>query len=360
MYISFYDGYVGRILFPKGQQSRWISEILHKYQISIDHLANICGLSSRTIRDWRKEKFTVSEAALLRIINKFNINYPLDIKQLSDYWYVIKGSKLGAKKRLELYGPPGTPEGRRKGGKISQQRRKMFPDLYRNCVKRKIYIMPNRSERLAELVGIILGDGGITKYQLKITLNKNTESGYIEFVSRLFNELFREYPQRYYYGGRKNSVCILCLGGIELIEFLKEIGLDKRNKVKMQAGVPDWIKRNERYKRACLRGLEDTDGCVYYHKHKTKGFKCFNIGWTLTNHSKKILLFVYNTLFNNGFTPKLKEHSVYLYKETEVVKYFDIIGSHNPHHLDRFKKYRELKSKWRSTQVADEARLESV
>ena len=66
-------------------------------------------------------------------------------------------------------------------------------------------------------------------------------------------------------------------------------------------------------------------------------------------------------LLNLGFTTKIKGHSVYLYRQGEIKRYFDIIGSNNMRHAVRFTQYFKLKELLRrSTQVVDEARLESV
>lgn len=353
---------MGRTKFSKGEQSKWIKELIRISNVGIDDLAKICGISSRTIRDWRREKFTASEDALLKLSKVFNMPLPSNIKVIPDFWYVAKGARKGALRRMELYGPLGTTEGRKKGGRISQLRRKLHPELYQNCILRKKFFLPQYSDNLAELAGIILGDGGITDYQLKISLNKETEPEYIEFVVHLIKEIFNEFPKKYYFTNRKNKVCDVCIGGVELIEFLKKIGLKKGNKVLRQAGVPRWIKKNKRYSQACLRGLMDTDGCVFYHRHTTKGFLCFNIGLAFTNHSRPLIEFFYKTLLNNGFNVKLREYAVYLYRFNEIRRYFEEIGSHNLHHLKRMKDFFEIKDKniGRSTQVVDEARLESA
>lgn len=353
---------MGRIKFSKGDQSKWIKNLIKISGVSIDDLAKICGISSRTIRDWRREKFTASEDVLLKLSKVFNIALPLNIKVIPDFWYVSKGAREGALKRMELYGPLGTVAGRKKGGRISQLRRRLHPELYQNCILRKKFLLPQYSDKLAELAGIILGDGGITDHQLKISLNKETEPEYIEFVVRLIGEIFNESPQKYYFTNRKNKVCDICIGGVELIECLKKIGLDKGNKVLRQAKVPEWIKKNKKYTKACLRGLMDTDGCVFYHRHTIKGFLCFNMGLAFTNYSKPLIEFFYKTLLKNGFSAKLKEHGVYLYRFNEIKRYFKEIESHNLHHIKRMKEFSEIKSKKirRSTQVVDEARLESA
>lgn len=134
-----------RIIFPKGEQNNFLNEILQREKIDIDKLAKICRVSSRTIRDWRREKFTLPEKALLQIRKKINIKIPLDIKYLPDYWYVLKGAKAGGLKRLKMYGPPGTLEGRKKGGRISQLKRKIHPEWYTNCILRKTFPQLKRS-----------------------------------------------------------------------------------------------------------------------------------------------------------------------------------------------------------------------
>lgn len=341
-----------RAIFPTNRQSVWLDKIVDKSKLSNNELAKIGGVSGKTFRDWRREKFTISGEALSKLSKFFSEPIPSTVKKVDNFWYVEKGARKGALRRLEIYGPPGTMEGRKKGGRNSQIKRKLYPELYPNCILRKNFSFPQKSNELAELVGIILGDGGITGWQLKISLNKETEPEYVEFVTGLIAFLFKEPPKKYYFEGRGKKVCVLCLGGVSLIEFLEQIGLKIGNKVLLQVGVPNWILINRNYSIACLRGLVDTDGCIYSHSHTTKGFPCLNYGLTLTNHSKPLLNFTHTVLLKEGFTSKIKEHSVYLYRQKEVKKYFDIIGSHNQHHFREFKNILEKRKLRRSTQVA--------
>lgn len=351
---------MARILFPEGKQKELIEKILQEKKATINEIAKICGTSERTVRDWRREKFTISEKAFLQISKKYNLLIPSRIKKLDDYWYAIKSYKKAALKRVELYGSPGTPEGRKKGGKNSQLRRKLYPHLYTNCILRKNFLEPKKSIELAEIVGIILGDGGITDYQLKITLNKETESEYISFVTTLLEKIFREKPCKYFFNNKRGQkVCNITINGINLIRILQNLGLKKGNKITHQVKVPDWIIKNKKYSKSCLRGLIDTDGGLYFHKHKTCGYDCFNLGLAYTSYSKPLLKFAHDTLVKFGFSSKLKEKCLFLYRYEEIVKYFDIIGSSNNHHTQRLKEFIKLKKR-RSTQVAEGARLESV
>jgi len=45
------------------------------------------------------------------------------------------------------------------------------------------------------------------------------------------------------------------------------IGLVLGNKVKQQIDIPEWIKSNNNFSLACVRGIIDTDGCFYTNSH---------------------------------------------------------------------------------------------
>lgn len=197
--------------------------------------------------------------------------------------------------------------------------------------------------QLAELVGIVLGDGGLTPYQLKITLNKETEHEYVDFVCNLLGELFNEVPKKYYFGGVAKKTCNVCLSGAGLIEYLVSLGLKIGNKVTHQVGVPKWISSQGDYSDACLRGLIDTDGCIYTHRHRNRGVQLVNLGLNFTSHSKPLLDFVSNQLNLLGFTPKQRIYSVWLYRENEVIKYMETVKTHSQYHQNRLVEYLKLK-----------------
>ena len=298
---------MSRVIFPNGQQRIYLEKIIKESSSTIQKIASICDVSERTIRDWRREKFTLSESALIKLQEYFPVDIPPSVEKIPDFLYLVKNAHLGALRRLELYGPPGTLEGRKKGGKISQLNRKLHPELYPNIKKIRDFKFPEKSAELAEFIGIILGDGGISTYQLRITLNEKEESRYIEFVSDLIYKLFGKIP--YHYGHKDEIISNVTLGGVALIEFLNSLGLKNGSKVRHQIGVPEWIYNNENYARACLRGLIDTDGGVFYHHHIVQNIKCFNIGLCFGNHSQPLLDFVYTSLLALGFNPKKKKYT---------------------------------------------------
>lgn len=137
-------------------------------------------------------------------------------------------------------------------------------------------IVLQKNERVAELTGIILGDGCINIYNntvpggrikeqsnFSITLNGVDDKDYVDYVNELLKEVF----------GMECSISKTSGKAVQMryqnktvVNSLLDIGLITGNKVKNQVSVPDWIKIDKQYSIACLRGLLDTDGCIHVHK----------------------------------------------------------------------------------------------
>lgn len=319
-----------RIKFPQGKQKIWIKRVLKKANISVAEAAQICNISTKSFRDWQRGKLTISEKAALRLNKKFNIPIPKDAEVLPDYWYITRAARKGALKRLQLYGPLGDKESRRKGGLISQKRRRENPKKYQllGCSVRKNFQQLTKSELFAEAVGVILGDGGITNGQLKVYLGKKADEEYAIFVRKLFEEVFGELPAWYEY----KNVIVLCLSGVGLIEDLKKWGLLRGNKVQKQVDFPQWIWEDIKFQIACVRGFMDTDGGVYHYRHQTKGIKYRHFAMCFKNSSEPLLSSTSKILDKLMIRHTRHDKKIYIYSLKAVKEYFGIIGSNNPKH----------------------------
>jgi len=143
--------------------------------------------------------------------------------------------------------------------------------------------------------------------------------------------VFKETPSIHRY---KNAVRV-SLSGVELVSVLEKLGLRRGNKVKHQVGIPQWIKDRPDYKRACVRGLFDTDGGLYFHSHSVKGKKYKNIGFSFCSHSEPLLNEFFEILLENGIDAKKVKRKVYVYSVKENVSFFHKIGSNNPKNHDK-------------------------
>lgn len=319
-----------RLKFISGQQKIFLQQVQTESRLHLDKLAELARVVPRSYRDWRREKMNMTLTAGLKFQEMFKVTLPENpevmVRRWKDYKYLL--SKKGGIACYRKHGSPATIEGRKRGGTkaLAILRAKgIIPEA-------KEYDLPKKfSKELAELTGILLGDGGITIGQVVITLNSETDKDYVLFVNKLENQLFKATAKN---SKRNDSKAItICLNGVRLVEYLIKIGLKIGNKVKQQVDVPDWIKNSKEFRIACLRGLMDTDGGVFLHKYKVNGkiydYKkiCF------TNRSVPLLVFVNDVLKEIGLTPKLltkvENKKVWLYNEQEVEEYLKTIGSHN-------------------------------
>lgn len=346
-----------RIKFKKKQQSKFIFNVKNSTDFSWLDIAKRIDVSPRTLLDWRKERFTLSEEAFnkfLKISGLKRINTG-DYKVLPDYWSIPKAAKEGGLTVAKKYGGPGTPDGRKKGGISSQKRRRLFPQLYQNCNLRKVIKIPEKSETLAEFIGIFLGDGGINNTsQITVSFNRGNGKKYFLEVKKIIENLFGIKAVVYDLASlASKNVIRLVVSSSNLVDFLGKNKIKPGSKMKNQVDVPSWIKNNRKYAKSCLRGLIDTDGGVYYHRHSSNGCKAFNIGLCFTNKSKPLLDFVEDTLRNMRFHPKMSwsEDNILLYRESEVLRYEKEVGFRNYHQRKRLAKYLKIKKR-KGTKVA--------
>ena len=325
-----------RIFFSKRAQNKFINKILSR--ISVKKAAKLCNLSERTIRDWRREKFLVNADALRKLCRKTKIPFPSNIKLRDPYWYIAKGSSAGGKAVFKKYGRiGGDPKYRKKKWYEWWEKEGKFKKhpIINVCLPIK---KPEKSKHLAEFVGIVLGDGGITKSQIMITVNSKDDKEYGEFLYSLAEKLFDVHVGICH--SKKWNVTKYIISRSELVRFfIEKLGLKKGNKIKQQVDIPDWIKQNKFYSIACVRGLVDTDGCIFTHRYKVNGKFYSYKKLCFTSYSLPLRQSVFNILKENGLNPRFsQDRDVRLDSIENMQRYFQIIGSHNPKHLNNYYK----------------------
>jgi len=318
-----------RVFFKNGKQREFFDKILNL--ISIKEAAGLCGFSERTIRDWHRGKFLANLMALHKMCKKTEIRFPSNVELKNDYWYVVNGSLVGGLAVYKKYGIiGGDPEYRKKKWyewweKIGKYKKHPIINVVKSIKK------PNFSKELAEFVGIVLGDGGITKNQVTITLHFKDDKEYSKFVIKLIKKLFKVPVS--IYCDKKDSVIDLVVSRVGLVRYcVGKLGLMIGSKVKHQIDIPKWIKRNKSYLMACIRGLVDTDGCLFKHRYKVKGKNYIYKKLAFANRSRPLLMSVFYALRDFKMNPRLTKDGkdVRLESKGDVRKYFSIINSHNP------------------------------
>jgi len=325
-----------RVKFEKGEQKKFILQSKKELGLTWDEFSKIANTCARNLIDWKNEKNTMSLFAVQEICRKRNCKIPSNIIIENQYWYIMRGAAKGGRANFEKYGKVGGDEKKRK-----EKWRKWWEESGRFKENRILTPLPFRkpkfSNDLAEFVGIMLGDGGITKNQLRVTLHCIDDAEYSEYVINLVGKLFGVIP-----GKHKKKDCQVFnieISRVELVKFCTEnLGLKVGSKVKQQVDVPKWIKNNKQYAIACLRGLIDTDGCLIVHKYRSKDkiYTYKKIGFT--NRSYPLLRSVHEMLREVGIKNRIMKNNqdVRIEAVGEVEKYFKIVSSNNAKHLKRF------------------------
>lgn len=182
----------------------------------------------------------------------------------------------------------------------------------------------SKDQKLAELIGILLGDGHIHSLQdnkssgnyIAVTLN--------EIEDELFNKtlnLFREFfGEAYTYNSKIAHSKQIRSYGAENLRFLKENGLESGNKVENQVNIPRWIFEKREYIIAALRGLIDTDGSIYTRSHDTYVVIQFrNRSYPLLEDFEELCKSIGIRCSSGG------EYDVQVASQDEVIKFLDIV-----------------------------------
>jgi len=318
------------------QHLNTLFESLNEHGYTTSNVAVFLGKNRRTVADWKRGKFNMSAQDFQKLVHVARIGSeqlkPIYIDE--DIRKRIIG-RIGGKAQWEKNGSIGTREDRIKVGKASYEARK---ENINDIFSRKIITKPKISSKLAEFVGISMGDGSITNYQLTISLNSIDDAEYIEYVAGLGWELFGIAPR---ISKLNRSNCTnLIFSSVELINYLLDKGLPKGDKIRANLDIPIWIRCDTELVSSCLRGLFDTDGSVFQETHRIMDKNYSYPRLSFVSASESLRTSVCDTFIELGINAKIRNNrSVNIERFTDIEKYFRIIGSSNPKHLLRIARF---------------------
>jgi len=198
--------------------------------------------------------------------------------------------------------------------------RTSFVSLFRK--KSQYRIFPRRSEKLAELIGVTLGDGNIFQFdrcqRLMISCNSAYRK-YIEHIYHLVKSVFKKEPC---IAKRTGANCYDVRLYMQDID--KTLELPVGNKIKNKVAIPAWIFKKKEYLIRCLKGLFETDG--HYGLNKK-----FHVEYMqFCNKSNSLRESVFRALLSLGYSPQLGNSYVRLAKKAQVHKFFNEVGFVRP------------------------------
>lgn len=310
-------------------QTSWLAEV--RGVLTVGRMAALCECSERTIRHWQNGKSMMPHQSV--VLLSVNSHLPLPHTTLIDrYAHTKEAGVRGGKAVMEKYGrvPVDETVRRQRWEKWWEREGKQnMPEQ-----KTKSATLPCMSEELAEFIGIMLGDGGMSAYQLSVTLHSVDDLEYGKYVQKLIYKLFRAKSSVYF--RRDVQAHSVVLARKKVVEHLCTLGLVVGNKIDQNIKIPKWVLEDEGYSIACLRGLMDTDGSVYLHRYTVKGKEyqykklCFSSASPLLRKDVQFILHRFGSAATCSGT------NVRIDAVSDVRRYMDVVGTHNPKHLKRY------------------------
>ncbi|MDC1205482.1 hypothetical protein N8083_01390 [Candidatus Pacebacteria bacterium] len=204
-----------------------------------------------------------------------------------------------------------------------------------------IKLPKGRSAQLAELLGIMFGDGHISHFQVTVTLG-NKETKYATYVQHLLKEIFGGKPK---ISIKKGGYKTVYLGSVDVVVYLRMHNLVS-NKVKNQIDAPAWIFTKPTFMESFLRGFFDTDGSIYKIRYGKQINFC--------NLSIPLLRSLQQMLIRLEYSPsRISCNKIYITKKSDVYRFFKEVQPQNKKHLERYREF----SQCVGTQAVNEDRL---
>ncbi|MFB3887879.1 MAG: LAGLIDADG family homing endonuclease [Candidatus Bathyarchaeia archaeon] len=204
---------------------------------------------------------------------------------------------------------------------------------------KRVKLLCEKSSDLAEIIGVILGDGHLDdssesgQYAARICGGEDDWKYLESFVSPLFSRVLGQ-PLKSFRLKTARAV-MFYVNDKNLVFTLEYYGLKPGNKKKQNVGIPSWIFENNSYLKSCIRGLFDTDGTVF-PKSSNRSMPQLE----LTSKIKGIQETYRRGLLQLGFKPSkwsdTPSPKCGLYARREVDKFAKSIGFHNQKHAKRF------------------------
>ena len=190
-------------------------------------------------------------------------------------------------------------------------------------------------ELLAEEIGVHIGDGTLTtRNRFSVRLNSN-EIDYANYLAELYYRLYNYKPKIFVRG----SVCGFEIYSEAIFRFKISLGLPFGKKSNID--IPDVLRESQNMKliAACIRGIFDTDGCVYFMDN----FKHSKI--LIASQSVKLIDSLTFFLDKMGFEPRVYDNGekingkrVVLYGLPMLKLWMEKIGTRNPKHYIKFRR----------------------
>lgn len=190
--------------------------------------------------------------------------------------------------------------------------------------------LPKIGINLAEFIGICLGDGCASKYQVSVTLNSIADKDYAQYVFSLSRSLFPGATISLIKRTDENSVTIRINSRI-VSDFIKSMGIVSNAK-----HIPLWIMNDPIYRRYCMKGLFDTEGSISFKRYISRKGVMIYKQLNFRNINVLLMTFVRDNLVSLGLKPTMTlKASLYLSNDKSIATFRELVGFGNPKLMER-------------------------
>jgi len=183
---------------------------------------------------------------------------------------------------------------------------------------RSIYKDFKKDGDLAELIGVILGDGHIgifPRTECLLIFSNTKNKGFIRRYSTLVEKIFDKKPT---VRGLITSNCTrICIYEKYISKRLK---IPKGARINKKISVPRWILRNNDFVLRYLRGLYEAEGSFSIHK-PTYTYKMF-----FSNNNQSLKNIVFKLVKDLGFHPNMSGSKIQISRKREVYDFIELIS----------------------------------
>ncbi|MFH1520097.1 MAG: hypothetical protein ABID61_00470 [Candidatus Micrarchaeota archaeon] len=195
-------------------------------------------------------------------------------------------------------------------------------------------------EKLAEILGIFLGDGSIYAneqhgvVQIVVTGHLKHDFNYlVHYVKPLLETtLSAKFKIKRHW---LNAVQIYSQTKSTASK-LNELGFPTGNKVVNNVEIPSWVFGSKKYLRACIRGLIDTDGSVCPITGRDYPYIWFKCRIPKLRESFSKAMGVLNYKIAAWSIRKDEVGQTYIGQKSLIYRYYKEIGFRNTYHKNRF------------------------
>ena len=199
---------------------------------------------------------------------------------------------------------------------------------------------PLNIKDVAELCGIILGDGNLHKHANRITITGSLKDKeyHRKHVSELFVHNFHINP--IFFEQKSKNAHYIQIESKEMMGFFLAKGLSRGQKINPK--IPSFIFDRDDLIVCFLRGLFDTDGNIKFSRlYKDKNFyPRIRICAKKSEMARDIAILLKRLNFNHGvWRDKRTKNTIFNYEisgKENTLRWFNLIQPKNPNHVKKY------------------------